>query len=49
MIKSTRELYPRLEAELTRLHSYDVPEIVALPVVDGAERYLAWIDAELSG
>jgi periplasmic divalent cation tolerance protein len=49
LIKSTRELFPRLQAELTRLHSYEVPEIVALPVVDGAERYLAWIDAELSG
>jgi periplasmic divalent cation tolerance protein len=49
LIKSTRELFPRLQSELARLHSYEVPEIVALPVVDGSERYLAWIDTELSG
>ena len=47
LIKSTRELFPRLKSELSRLHSYEVPEIVALPVVDGAEPYLAWMDAEL--
>ena len=49
LIKSTRELFPRLQSELARLHSYEVPEIVALPVVDGSERYLAWIDTELPG
>jgi periplasmic divalent cation tolerance protein len=48
LIKTTRELFGRLQSELTRLHSYEVPEIVALPVVDGAERYLDWIDAELA-
>jgi periplasmic divalent cation tolerance protein len=47
LIKSTRELFPRLQSELSRLHSYEVPEIIALPVVDGAEPYLAWMDAEL--
>jgi periplasmic divalent cation tolerance protein len=47
LIKSTRELFPRLKTELSRLHSYEVPEIIVLPVVDGAEPYLAWIDAEL--
>ena len=47
LIKSTRELFPRLKSELSRLHSYEVPEIIALPVVDGAEPYLAWMDAEL--
>jgi periplasmic divalent cation tolerance protein len=48
LIKSTRELFPRLKTELSRLHSYEVPEIIALPVVDGAEPYLAWMDAELA-
>ena len=47
LIKSTRELFPRLQSELSRMHSYEVPEIVALPVVDGAEPYLAWMDGEL--
>jgi periplasmic divalent cation tolerance protein len=47
LIKSARELFPRLKTELSRLHSFEVPEIVALPVVDGAEPYLAWMDGEL--
>jgi periplasmic divalent cation tolerance protein len=48
LIKSTRELFPRLKSELSRMHSYEVPEIIALPVVDGAEPYLAWMDTELN-
>ncbi len=48
VIKSTRDLFPRLKIELSRLHSYEVPEIIALPVVDGADPYLAWMDAELN-
>lgn len=46
IIKSRRELFPQLRAEIERLHSYEVPEIIALPVVEGAEAYLAWIDKE---
>ncbi len=47
MIKSRRDLFERLRAELESLHSYDVPEVVALPVVDGSEAYLGWMDQEL--
>ena len=46
VIKSRRNLFERLRAEIVKLHSYEVPEIIALPVVDGAESYLAWIDTE---
>ena len=34
-----------LEARIRALHSYDVPEVLALPVTGGAEAYLAWLDA----
>jgi periplasmic divalent cation tolerance protein len=34
-----------LEARIRALHSYDVPEVLALPVSGGAEAYLAWLDA----
>ncbi len=47
LIKSKRELFAGLRAALTSLHSYEVPEIVALPIVDGSESYLSWMDAEL--
>ena len=46
-IKSRRDLFEALCAELRKVHSYEVPEIVALPVVDGAESYLKWMDLEL--
>ncbi len=48
LIKSRRELFPRLLAELESLHSYEVPEAVALPIVDGSPAYLNWLEAELS-
>jgi periplasmic divalent cation tolerance protein len=47
LIKSNRERLAELRAELSSLHSYEVPEIVALPIVDGSESYLSWMDAEL--
>ena len=47
VIKSRRDLFDRLQEELRRMHSYDVPEVVALPVVDGSADYLKWLDREL--
>ncbi len=47
MIKSSRGLFNQLRAELERMHSYEVPEVIAVPVVEGSERYLAWMDREL--
>src|SRR5208283_4847502 len=44
IIKSARPLFEQLQATIARLHSYEVPEIVALPIVDGSESYLAWMD-----
>lgn len=47
IIKSARPLFDRLRTVIVRLHSYDVPEVVALPIVDGAASYLAWMDKAL--
>ena len=49
VIKSSRELFPALKAELERIHPYEVPEILALPVVAGSENYLNWIGANVRG
>lgn len=46
VIKTRRALVPRVEARVQALHSYEVPEIIALPVVAGARSYLAWLLAE---
>jgi periplasmic divalent cation tolerance protein len=43
MIKTTRKRFTALESEVRRLHSYDVPEIIALPVASGSREYLNWI------
>ena len=36
-----------LAAAIEKLHSYDVPELLALPVVEGARNYLDWIAANV--
>ena len=46
LIKCTRERYAALEAALREQHPYEVPEIVALPVVAGWGPYLRWVDNE---
>jgi periplasmic divalent cation tolerance protein len=37
-----------LENQIKRLHSYEVPEIIALPIVSGSMSYLAWLGNSLS-
>jgi len=43
LIKTSRKRFAALEQAIRRLHSYEVPEIVALPIVAGSAKYLAWI------
>ena len=47
LIKSSRERLEALRAALEREHSYEVPEVIVLPVVDGAANYLNWLQASL--
>ena len=47
VIKSSRALFNQLRIEIERTHSYEVPEVIAMQVVDGSERYLGWMDREL--
>ena len=49
MIKTSREQLADLEKEVVRLHSYALPEVIALQVVDGSQDYLSWIDSSLRG
>ncbi|HLK02905.1 MAG TPA: divalent-cation tolerance protein CutA [Candidatus Acidoferrum sp.] len=43
LIKTIARQLPALEAEIKRLHSYDVPEFLVLPVVAGSADYLKWL------
>jgi periplasmic divalent cation tolerance protein len=43
LAKTTRSKFDELEREVRALHSYDTPEIIALPIVAGSAPYLAWL------
>ncbi|HJV87813.1 MAG TPA: divalent-cation tolerance protein CutA [Noviherbaspirillum sp.] len=46
LAKTTPSRYPELEAEIRAGHPYEVPEIIALPIVAGLPAYLGWIASE---
>lgn len=46
MIKTRRENYGKIKLVIEDMHSYNVPEIIALPVVDCSEDYLKWLVKE---
>ena len=48
LIKSRRDLFAALRSEIQKIHTYEVPEVIALPVVDGSEAYLGWLDGQLT-
>jgi len=43
LIKTTADRVPALRARLLALHTYELPEFLVTPVVDGTEDYLAWV------
>lgn len=47
MIKTTRRKFAALEREIRRLHSYETPEIIALPIAASSKAYLKWLRASV--
>jgi periplasmic divalent cation tolerance protein len=47
--KSRRDVLDRLVERVQEIHSYDVPEIIALPLAGGSEPYLRWLDSVVEG
>ncbi len=47
LIKSRRDLFSALKAEIEKTHTYEVPEVIALPIVEGSAAYLDWLGAQL--
>ena len=45
LVKTKVSLFPGIVELVKRTHSYEVPEIIALPIVTGSEDYLKWLDA----
>jgi len=43
ILKSQKRCFPGIVKTVKKLHSYDVPEIIALPIIDGNKDYLKWV------
>lgn len=43
IMKTSRANFKKVETEVKRLHSYEVPEIIAVPIIAGSKEYLNWI------
>jgi periplasmic divalent cation tolerance protein len=46
VIKTRSALYSYVEGAIRKIHPYDTPEIIAIPIVAGEARYLEWVAAE---
>jgi periplasmic divalent cation tolerance protein len=47
LMKSRSDLFDELVENVKRMHSYEVPEVVALPIVEGLKSYLGWLESSL--
>ena len=48
MIKTARSLIEPLRHELEKIHKYELPELIVIPIVDGSPNYLNWVDGEVA-
>jgi len=48
LVKTSHELFGQVRSLIESAHSYELPEVLALPVLDGSPNYLAWLRSELA-
>ena len=48
LLKSRNNLFNKIEREVLRLHSYEIPEMIVFPIIDGSKDYLKWINTSLT-
>lgn len=46
LIKTRESFFAQVENAIKKLHSYETPEIIAVPIVKGSKEYLDWLDGE---
>ena len=46
ILKTKKKLFKQIVARVEKLHSYDVPEIIAMPIIEGSDKYLSWLNEE---
>jgi periplasmic divalent cation tolerance protein len=49
VIKTSRDKVADIKRAFDEIHPYDVPEIIATPIVEGSEAYLEWLQMQLEG
>ena len=49
VVKTRAELFPEVVSTVKSIHSYEVPEIIALPIVEGNPDYLTWLKEQTGG
>ena len=47
LVKTSSRLADVVGKTIKRLHSYDLPEIIVMPIIGGSKKYLDWIDKEV--
>ena len=46
LIKTREALFEKVETAIKKLHPYETPEIIAVPIIKGSKEYLNWLDEE---
>ncbi len=46
ILKTKKELFKQIEKRVKALHSYDVPEVISMPIIEGSKEYLSWLNSE---
>ena len=49
VIKTKTSLFKEIETEIKKLHKYDTPEIICLPITNGSNEYLSWVNEQVLG
>lgn len=44
VVKTKKALFEKIKKEILSIHPYEVPEIISVPIVDGFDKYLQWLD-----
>lgn len=48
LIKTREDLFPEVESAIRKLHPYETPEIIAVPIIRGNQAYLKWMEDSLA-
>lgn len=46
ILKTKKKLFKQVEKRVKALHSYKVPEVISMPITEGSEKYLSWLNKE---